>query len=111
MSKVIAFIAGLLSGMVLLFILYIVLGFSESVTSPTGRALSARLESIPIESICGSIASGKEILGADHVTIWTDKKSYIVGGWTVQETGIPVFYWTGAGLPLDLAECKGAVGP
>ncbi len=57
--------------------------------SPAQLALGTRLESISIETICSSIASGRQILGDDQVIVWTDRKRYIVGGWKVTESGFP----------------------
>ncbi len=111
MWKVISFIAGLLSGVILMFALYVYLGMSDLIQSPAQRALSDRMESIPIETICNSIVSHKEILGDDHVTVWTDKRRYIIAGWTMEKSSVPVFYWTGADIPKDVAECKGAAEP
>jgi hypothetical protein len=68
--------------------------------------LASRIESIPIETICGVIGSGKQILGDDHVMVWSDSKYYRVVGWQVAKSGIPIFYWTGADLPVDVAGCK-----
>ena len=47
-------------------------------------------------------------MGDDQVIVWTDRKSHIVGGWKVTESGIPVFSWTGADLPKDIPECERA---
>ena len=112
MSKVIVFIASLLSGVIitaLLIALY--LDRADPAGSPAQLALGDRLESIPIETICGSLVSGKQILGEDQVVVWTDRARYIVGGWIVTEAGIPVFSWTGADLPKGIPECAGAAEP
>ena len=112
MPKVIAFVAGLLSGVTIMALLIsYYLDHADPTGSPAQLALGTRLESIPIETICSSIASGRQILGDDQVIVWTDRKRYIVGGWTVTESGIPVFLWTGADLPKDIPECERAVEP
>ena len=81
MSKVIAFVAGLFSGVIIMTLLITYyLDHADPTGSPEQLALSARLQSIPIETICNSIVSGKQILGDDQVIVWTDRKHYIVGG-------------------------------
>jgi hypothetical protein len=101
MPKALVFIFGLGAGGVLMFVgTYI--GVIRPAPSVTDRALAARIESIQIETICNAIASGKEISGNDHVTVWTDGKRYRVVGWRVNEGGTPVFYWTGA----DISGCR-----
>ena len=60
--------------------------------SPEEQGLGARIESIPIESICSSMSSGKQMLGDDHLTIWSDQKRYVVGGWRVQRSGSHGFH-------------------
>jgi len=106
-TKLIAFTLGLISGGLVVFVILTSFVDNGSLNSPTGRALSDRLETIPIESICSSISSGKQIMGEDHVIVWSDHKRYLVTGWRVDKSGIPVFYWTGAGLPTDVPGCKG----
>lgn len=105
MSKVIVFVLGIVVGGGLFF-LGNFFGVTPSVQSETERLLATRIESIPIETICGAIGSGKQILGDDHVTVWSDSKRYRVVGWQVANSGIPVFYWTGADLPADVSGCK-----
>ena len=108
-SKVIAFVAGVCAA---IFVMFLAIGYYLDHTDPKGspeeRALATRLETTPIQSICNSIVSGKQILGDDQVIVWIDTKCYIVGGWNVTESGIPVFWWTGADVPKDIPECKGA---
>jgi hypothetical protein len=65
------------------------------------RGLAARIESIPIESICSSMSSGKQMLGDDHLTIRSDQKRHVVGGWRVQRSGTP-FSIDGSGYNLSL---------
>ena len=108
MSKLFVFLLGLSLGFVVLLVAGICLNldFSFSMKTALGRKLSERIESIPVEDICRSIASDKQILGEDHVTACSDGHRYLVVGWQVQKPGTPIFYWTGAGLPDDIAECK-----
>ena len=77
----------------------------DATKSPVETALSYRIETIPIEAICASIASGRQILGDDRVTAWSDGNSYLVLGWQVENLK-PVVYWTGAGVQPDQPECK-----
>jgi len=60
--------------------------------SPKNGTSQPRIESIPIESICSSMSSGEQMLGDDHLTIWSNQKRYVVGGWRVQRSGTPVFH-------------------
>ena len=60
--------------------------------SPEEQGLGARIESIPIGSICSSMSPGKQMLGDDHLTIWSDQKRYVVGGWRVQRSGSHDFH-------------------
>jgi len=105
MSKTLVLLLGLVVGGALVF-LGNCLGLIPSPQSATERALAARIESIPIESICSAIGSGKQILGDDHVTVSSDGKRYRVVGWQIEKSGIPVVYWTGADLPADVPGCK-----
>jgi hypothetical protein len=105
LKSLIAFGVGCLCGALLMYLAVGYLGVNAD-RSPVGRELSTRIESIPIESICNSISSGKQMLGDDHVTVWSDRKRYLVAGWRVKQSGIPVFYWTGADLPDDVPGCK-----
>jgi len=106
MQKVLVFIFGLIMGFLGAIAIGERLGLLGIVESDTQRALAARLELIPTEKICTSIASGEQILGNDHVTVWADSKRYLLVGWQVERSGIPIFYWTGADLPVDVAGCK-----
>jgi hypothetical protein len=84
-TKVLFFFTGFLCGaLVASFVFSRYVGVDNSLQSPAGRELSAKIESVSIERICDSISSGKQILGDDHVTVWNDQKRYIVGGWQVQ---------------------------
>lgn len=105
-TKLIFFALGLVCGGIIVFLVFSYQSGKSLLHSPEERELSARIEAIPIENICGSISSGKQILGDDHVTVWTDQKRYVVGGWRVGKAGTPVFYWTGADLPTDVPGCK-----
>jgi hypothetical protein len=78
----------------------------EQLTSPLQKSLAFRIESIPIERICEAITTGRQILGDDHVTVWSDEKRYLVVGWQADH-GQAVVYWTGADLPIDQPGCKG----
>ena len=105
-TKVISFVLGLLCGGVVVFFIFNHLSGDKLLPSRTGRELSARIEAIPIEKICDSISTGKQILGDDHITVVSDKKRYTVVGWRVEGSGIPIFYWTGADLPSDIPGCR-----
>jgi len=50
--------------------------------------------------------SGGPLSADDHVTAWTDGTRYFVGGWILEDSGIPCFYWTGAGQPADEPGCR-----
>lgn len=107
MSKALMFFLGLVVGIGMTVLLGNYLGLINPTRSATEQALAARIESIPIENICAEIGSGKLIAGDDHVSVWSDHKRYIVVGWQVGKSGMPVFYWTGADLPNDIPGCKG----
>ncbi|MBI1212270.1 MAG: hypothetical protein GC190_12460 [Alphaproteobacteria bacterium] len=79
----------------------------ELLGSPVEKALAYRIESIPIERICEAIASGRQILGDDHVVVWSDEKRYVVVGWRM-EGDRPAFYWTGVDLPQEDIVCRTA---
>jgi hypothetical protein len=109
-AKLIFFVIGLVCGLVCgaLVVLLFINSTSEKglLSSAEGRALSLRIESIPMERICESISSGKQILGDDHVTVWSDQKRYVVEGWRVGKVGVPIVFWIGADLPADVPSCK-----
>ena len=100
MPKVIIFTLGVLVGGAGL-VLAQVFGAARLPKSDVEQALENRLESIPVESICEAIVSGKQILGEDRVTVWSDGQKYRVVGWQVAESGAPVTSWTGADVPDD----------
>jgi hypothetical protein len=81
------FLGGIVAGASLMFISLNV--FEIDIKTATDKELSNRLESIPVEEICKAISSGNQILGEDHVVVWNDEKRYIVGGWTIQKSGVP----------------------
>jgi len=81
--------------------------FERMYGATSTKELSERIESIPIEDICRSIFTDRQIIGEDHVTTWSDGHRYVVVGWQVGKSGIPLFYWTGADVPEDVAECRG----
>jgi hypothetical protein len=104
-TKVIFFALGLVSGGLAVFLFF---GYATGISllrTSEERELAARIEAIPIESVCNSISSGKQILGDDHVTAWRDQERYYVAGWRVHNS-VPIFYWTSAGLPTDMPACK-----
>jgi hypothetical protein len=72
--------------------------WNKSAHTSEERELAARIEAIPIERVCNSISSGKQILGDDHVTVWSDHKRYYVAGWHV-ENSVPISYWTSVASP------------
>lgn len=106
MSRLVFLICGILVGAIAAIVIFTYLGAIQLGKSQTEQSLEAQIESIPIETICESIASGNQILGEDRVTVWSDGKRYRVVGWRVEQSGVPVFYWTGADLPADVAGCK-----
>lgn len=100
MLKAIIFTLGVLVGGAGLALAQ-VFGLAQPPKSDAEQALENRLESLPVESICEAIVSGKQILGEDRVTVWSDGQKYRVVGWQVTESGRPFTSWTGADLPED----------
>ena len=105
-SKIFIFVFGFLLGGLAIYSLGEYLGVTDSIKSSEERDFAIRIESIPIEKICEAIGSGKQILGDDLVTVWTDGKRYLVMGWHVNKSGLPLFHWAGADLPTDIAGCN-----
>jgi hypothetical protein len=79
------------------------LGVIDPIKSDAERALADRIEAIDQVAICAAVKTGAPIAREDHASLWHDDKSYLIGGWTVPPSGIPIFYWRGAGLPEDCA--------
>jgi hypothetical protein len=104
-TKLMFFALGLVCGGLAVFLVF---GYQTGIIqlhTSEERELADQIEAIPIESVCNSISSGKQILGDDHVTVWSDQKRYVVAGWRVGKS-VPIFYWTGADLPTDIPGCK-----
>jgi hypothetical protein len=102
MGKLVAFVLGLIAGIAGTIFIGGRMGIIDPVRSAEATALANRIEAIPAEAenICTVLAT--EVLSRDdHTMSWTDGKRYVIGGWIVQSSGTPYFYWTGAGLPAD----------
>ena len=105
-GKGIAYALGILSGFGATLFIEDRLGISDVVQSADAKELIVRMESVEIEAIRSALFSGRALSGDDHAAVRTDGKRYILGGWIVEDTGIPYFYWTGASLPDDVSGCK-----
>jgi hypothetical protein len=104
-AKVLSFFLGSLCGGLMVFFVFNPLSGDKLLPSRAGRELSARIESIPIDKICESISTGKQILGDDHITIGSDQKRYTVVGWRVEGSAIPTFYWASGDMPSEIPGC------
>lgn len=107
-SRFWTFTIGVLCG--LAFAIAIAAGYikQEYNENSARHSLGDRMEALAghVEEICSSIATGKQLSGPDHLQSWTDGRRYLLIGWTLDQDDIPVFYWTGAGLPEDISACQ-----
>jgi hypothetical protein len=77
------------------------LGVIDPIKSDTERALADRIEAIDNAEICAAVKTDAPLPGEDHASLWHDNRRYLIGGWTVPPSEIPIFYWRGADIPDD----------
>lgn len=103
-----SFVKGLFVGIVLAVGMTGILYFALSRNPPKShiaRQLEYTIEALPVEQICEAFDSDKVLSVKEHISVWTDKKYYFVGGWVIDKDGAPTFYWRGANVPTDVPAC------